>query len=163
MTFRSNPALCVLLLFLLGGCNPQKEKHLLFWDHKGALPREKGAWLFVQDSTGGVARVQDGLWETWYSNGHQRSSVNFTHGRITGTSRFWHANGRLAQSIPYDKNGLPHGIVRWWDSKGDLLTNAQLTHGTGTNYVFDGEGHLRAVVPFVHGEPSVGVGTGIRN
>jgi hypothetical protein len=149
MTFRLYANTLVFLL--LAGCARHGEPYALFWDRDCRVPREKGAWLFVRDSTGGLARVQDGPWHTWYSNGQLQSSTRFDRGRLTGTASYWHENGQLAQAIPYDEEGLPHGVVKWWNARGDAIVSSRFVHGTGTNYVFDAKGHLRAMEPFIHG------------
>ncbi|MCF7855853.1 MAG: hypothetical protein K9N51_13725 [Candidatus Pacebacteria bacterium] len=115
--------------------------------------KERGSWIFERDASGSLTKLQHGRWESWYRDGTKKSSLDFCNGRIVGKARFWHPNGQIAQLVPYDDDGLPHGEVKWWNSDGELLATSRMNHGTGKEYYFHPDGLIRKEVMYTNGVP----------
>ena len=53
--------------------------------------------------------AQNGLSETFYENGNQKSSCNYKNGKKNGQEKEWNSDGSLKYSCEY-KNGMKHGL-----------------------------------------------------
>jgi antitoxin component YwqK of YwqJK toxin-antitoxin module len=88
----------------------------------------------------------DGLFRTWYENGHIKDSILYKEGKIVGYKISWHENGRLAEKIFY-KDGAPDGIFKRWYDNGVVSQIVKYTNGV-FQYIkyFDSNGK-----PFIGG------------
>jgi antitoxin component YwqK of YwqJK toxin-antitoxin module len=74
--------------------------------------------------------VKDRLDRTTFPDGTPSSEYTMRRGKTNGIYRRWHENGVLAEEGRY-RNDLWHGVIRQWNTQGQLLGTCKFDKGTG--------------------------------
>lgn len=85
---------------------------------------------------------KDGIDRTVFPDGRPSSEYTMKRGTRHGFYRVWHENGVLAQKGNYH-NGLLDGVVRKWNTKGQMLGMCKFDNGTGMLREWYENGQLR--------------------
>jgi antitoxin component YwqK of YwqJK toxin-antitoxin module len=90
-----------------------------------------------------------GTVKTWYPNGQLQSQREFSRNKKLGPSLAWYKNGSLMLLEEYEDDQLIKGT---YYKKGVKNPISEILNGTGTAYLYDGEGILIKKVIYVKGK-----------
>jgi antitoxin component YwqK of YwqJK toxin-antitoxin module len=130
-----------MLLGLNSYCSAENRTVRTFWDDNNANIKE--IKIFDEDHR------QTGEWISWYQNGQMRSKTSFLHG-IPLMFESWYDNGQKEMQEPC-ADGLAHGLWIWWAPNGKERARSFFTMGTGIEYYFNEEGHVRTKIIWISG------------
>ena len=68
---------------------------------------------------------KDGLWKSFYNNGHIKQEGNFSEGKKEGLHKEWFESGVLSLEGFY-KNGKANGLMKWYHEKGHLAAQGNM-------------------------------------
>ena len=97
-----------------------------------------------------TARVE----RTFYPNGQLETELTYTYFKGSDRSwiaKRWHPNGILAVEMPV-KNGVPEGLVTYWNEKGELIGQYEMRGGTGVQKSWHPDGSLMVEISWVNYE-----------
>ena len=66
-------------------------------------------------------------------------------------TKHWHRNGILESEVPV-KNGIPEGVARFWNQKGEFIGSYEMRAGTGVQKGWHPDGSLMAEITWVNGQ-----------
>ena len=88
----------------------------------------------------------------FYPNGQLETEITYFDGpERRWLTRHWHPNGTLEFEVPV-RNGVPDGLAKYWNDKGELLGQYEISNGTGVQKGWHRDGSLMAEVTWVDGE-----------
>jgi len=78
---------------------------------------------------------------SYYPNGNMMAALSYYNRKLNGNSYFYHNDGRLKNSIEYNKGEL-WNINAYYDQNGNILDQGTICDGTGMVYVYASTGKL---------------------